>query len=223
MLSFHSRTGYPLPVSPAASPLTLHRPTLSKQCFRFTLHLSSRVVPVTCFVRDVYHEPPYRDSCTYPVHELLLQNFAIENRYYIRIPALYNCSGEELAVLATCTVWNGHAPFYINSHQTSVVMRPMIDTCVTFLHRRTLRTSFGVPWPWHPRGVLVFELTRLTAGVSQASLSWRLEALSVKIIFVHANASDEGTPLTPVWRSQRALANAVRRTPLTRGFRIAFL
>ena len=81
MLSFHSRTGYPLPVSPAASPLTLPRPTLSKQCFRFTLHLSSRVVPVTCFVRVAYQVHPYRDSCTTLVHELLLQNFAIENRY----------------------------------------------------------------------------------------------------------------------------------------------
>lgn len=70
--------GAPLPVSPAASPLTLPRPTLSKQCFRFTHHLSSRVVPVTCFVRDVYRCSPYRDSCKKLVHELLLQNFAIE-------------------------------------------------------------------------------------------------------------------------------------------------
>ena len=53
----------------AASPLALHRPTLSKQCFRFTLHLSSCVVPVTCFIRDVYHVRPYRDSCTHPVHD----------------------------------------------------------------------------------------------------------------------------------------------------------
>lgn len=73
--------GVPPPVSPAASPLTLPRPTLSKPCFRFTLHLSSRVVPVTCFARDVYQVLPYRDSCTYPVHELLLQNFAIVYRY----------------------------------------------------------------------------------------------------------------------------------------------
>lgn len=96
--------GCPLPVSPAASPLALHRPTLSKQCFRFTLHLSSRVVPVTCFVRIVYHELPYRDSCTKLVHELLLQNFAIESRYYIHISAQCNCSGEELAVSTTRTV-----------------------------------------------------------------------------------------------------------------------
>lgn len=34
--------GGPLPVSPAASPLALHCPTLSKQCFRFTLHLIPR-------------------------------------------------------------------------------------------------------------------------------------------------------------------------------------
>lgn len=34
--------GTPLPVSPAASPLALHCPTLSKQCFRFTLHLIPR-------------------------------------------------------------------------------------------------------------------------------------------------------------------------------------
>ena len=81
MLSFHSRTGCPLPVSPAASPLTLPRPTLSKQCFRFTLHLSSRVVPVTCFVRYVYHVLPYRNPCKKLVHELLLQNFAIGSRY----------------------------------------------------------------------------------------------------------------------------------------------
>ena len=130
MVSFHSRTGYPLPVSPAASPLALPRPTLSKQCFRFTLHLSSRVVPVTCFVRDVYHELPYRDSCKKLVHELLLQNFAIENRYKDSISARYSCSGEQLAVLATCTVRNVHAPLYINSHQTSVVMRPVIGFCV---------------------------------------------------------------------------------------------
>ena len=130
MLSFHSRTGGPLPVSPAASPLTLPRPTLSKQCFRFTLHLSSRVVPVTCFARDVYHVLPYRNSCKKLVHELLSQNFAIENRYKDSISAQYHCSGEESAVLATCTVRNVHAPFYINSHQTSVVMRLMIGFCV---------------------------------------------------------------------------------------------
>lgn len=46
-----------------------------------SLFISSRVVPVTCFVRIVYHELPYRDSCSHPVHELLLQNFAIGSRY----------------------------------------------------------------------------------------------------------------------------------------------
>lgn len=34
-----------------------------------SLFISSRVVPVTCFVRIVYHELPYRDSCTHPVHD----------------------------------------------------------------------------------------------------------------------------------------------------------
>ena len=46
-----------------------------------SLSISSRVVPVTCFARDVYQVHPYRDSCKKLVHELLLQNFAIENRY----------------------------------------------------------------------------------------------------------------------------------------------
>ena len=49
-----------------------------------------------------------------------------------------------LAVLATCTVRNVHAPFYINSHQTSVVMRLMIGFCVEFRHSRPLQTSFGI-------------------------------------------------------------------------------
>lgn len=34
-----------------------------------SLFISSRVVPVTCFVRIVYHELPYRDSCTKLVHD----------------------------------------------------------------------------------------------------------------------------------------------------------
>ena len=46
-----------------------------------SLFISSRVVPVTCFARDVYHVLPYRISCKKFVHELLLQNFAIGSRY----------------------------------------------------------------------------------------------------------------------------------------------
>ncbi len=171
MVSFHSRTGYPLPVSPAASPLTLPRPTLSKQCFRFTLHLSSCVVPVTCFARIVYQVLPYRNSCKKLVHELLSQNFAIGSRYCIRIRARYSCSGEQLAVLATCTVRNVHAPFYINSHQTSVVMRPVIGFCVEFLSETYSANELRGQQADILAAFLVFELTRLTAGVPQAPLS----------------------------------------------------
>ena len=62
--------------------------------------------------------------------------------------------------------------------------------------RRTLQTSFGVTQALTPSAAFsVFAHSRLTAGDPQAPLSWRLVALSVKLAFVHANASDEGTPL----------------------------
>lgn len=94
--SFHSRTGCPLPVSPAASPLALHCPTLSKQCFRFTLHLiprrSRHVFRPWCLssasIQRFLHTPRPRQ---------LLQNFAIESSllysYTIEIPLFGRATG----------------------------------------------------------------------------------------------------------------------------------
>ena len=72
MPSFHSRTGCPLQVSPAASPLALHGPTLSKQCFRFTLHLiprRSRLVFRPRCLSGLHHtESPAKNSSTNYFH-----------------------------------------------------------------------------------------------------------------------------------------------------------
>ena len=134
MPSFHSRTGCPLPVSPAASPLTLHCPTLSKQCFRFTLHLiprrSRHVFRPLCLssasIQKFLHAPRPRTTFTKLRDRISLQRY-------------YKCTivvrASSLAVRATCTVRNVHAPLYINSHQTSVVMRLMIGFCVEFLSK----------------------------------------------------------------------------------------
>ena len=70
MPSFHSRTGCPPP-----SRYRLRRLRLRSTAPRYrnsasvSLFISSRVVPVTCFARDVYQVHPYRDSCTHPVHD----------------------------------------------------------------------------------------------------------------------------------------------------------
>ena len=133
MPSFHSRTGCPLPVSPAASPLALHRPTLSKQCFRFTLHLiprrSRHVFRPYCLsstsIQKFLQETRPRTTFTELRDRILATKIVYVHNTVVR--------ASSLAVRATCTVRNVHAPLYINSHQTSVVMRLMIGFCVEFL------------------------------------------------------------------------------------------
>ena len=76
-----------------------------------------------------------------------------------------------LAVRATCTVRNVHAPLYINSHQTSVVIASY-DRVLRVVSSQT-HTSNELRGPQADilAAFSVFAHSRLTAGDSQAPLS----------------------------------------------------
>lgn len=74
-----------------------------------------------------------------------------------------------LAVLATCTGRNVHAPLYINSHQTSVVMRLMIGFCVEFLSKTHTSNELRDQQADHSRGVFRFRAFSPYSGRSAGS------------------------------------------------------
>ena len=88
----------------------------------------SRVSPVMS-IKCIHTEIPARNSSTTTFTKLRDRILATKIVYVHNTVV----RASSLAVLATCTGRNVHAPLYINSHQTSVVMRLMIGFCVEFL------------------------------------------------------------------------------------------